>query len=365
MDSSKTTFYVSAKGLLKKLKIAHKVVGSGIIPILDNFLFILEDGLTIISSDLQTTLVTDVDIAGIQGSCRIAIPAKRLIDLVSVCGDTALTFEISGTTITISTGTGEYVIEGFKGAEFPMPPDVEGNFFTIESSSLLWGLEKTSFCAAIDDDRPVLSGVNFLLKDKKLYFAATDYFRMSECQSETDSDATEEFILPIKSVGAVVGMLGKKGDVLVRYNDKNISFCLEKTVVVCRRVDGKFPNYKALLGQEMPIVSQLNVEQFLSAVKRVSIFAPKKSGMITLKFKEDSLLISTQDVDYGISGDETLVCSSTGHASISFKSDLLIDALNHMEGDTVTVKLKDEVTACCLYNESTNNTILMMPMRTI
>lgn len=364
MDSSKTTFFVGAKALQKKLKIAHRVVSSGLIPILENFLFILEDGLTIVTSDLQTTLVTDVEIAGLSGSCRVAIPAKRLMDLVGVCGDSALTFEISGTTVSISTGTGEYIIEGFRGAEFPDVPVFDGHSFTIDSSALMWGLDKTAFCAELSGDRPTLSGVNFFLQGRKLYFAATDYFRMSECEADTDTDEEEQFILPVKSVAAVSGMLGSKGVVTVTYSDKNISFKLDKTLVVCRRVEGKFPNYKALISQPLPITCSVSLSQMLSAVKRVSVFSPKLSGIITLKFREDSLLISTRDVDYGISGDESIPCQTDGHCNISLKSDFLIDALTRMEGENLTVKLRDELSACCLYSESTTNTILMMPMRT-
>lgn len=366
MDSSKTTFFVSSKVLLQKLKIAQRVVSNNsIIPILDNFLFILEDdSLSIVTSDLQTSLVTDVEIAGLSGSCRIAIPAKRLVDLVSVCKDTALTFEISRTTTRISTGTGEYVIECFPGHEFPACPDIVGDKFTIKSSDLMWGLDKTSFCASVDEDMQVLAGVNFILTGGNVYFAATDKYKMSECAIETSDNLEASFVIPVKSVAAVVGMLGKNGDVSVMYNEKNVSFKLDKTVVVCRRMEGNYPNYKAILAQDFPIVSSVNKNDMLMAVRRVSVFAPKKTGFMTLKFKEDELIVSTKDVDYSISGDETIPCKTNGHCNISFKAEYLIDALSHIEGENLSVKLKNEYTACCLYTEGTNNTILLMPMST-
>lgn len=353
---------VGAKMLRAKLKASSRVVGSGIVPILDNFLFLISgEALTVISSDLETTISTSIGITNVDGSGSVAVPAKRLMDLLSVCGDASLTFSISGTTMKINTGSGTYSVECMGAQDFPEAPSVEGNAFTINAEDLLYGINNTMFCVANDPYRPIMSGICISVSPVTTRFAATDAHKMSECVVLSESTATDQFVIPTKAARNIVAMLdGRTGPVSVVFNDKNVEVMLPDTLIVCLRTEGKFPNYRGLLEMDLPIKVEVNLASFLEVAKRISVVSPIMNRFASLKFKSDkTLIVSARDIDFGVAGEETLECNSVTECFINLKVDFLLEVLSHLSGDVVTVAMRDERTACSLYTDDKNKTLLM------
>ena len=162
----------------------------------------------------------------------------------------------------------------------------------------------------------------FQFSTENLTFVATDAHKLVK-YSRTDVVATEtaEFIMPKKPLNLLKGILsGSEDEVMIEYNDKNAKFTFENTVLVCRLIDGKYPNYEAVIPKENPNKLTLDRASFLNAVRRVSIFASKTTHQVRLKMAGTELHISAEDLDFSNKANERLLCDYQGEdMQIGFK----------------------------------------------
>ncbi|MDG1572757.1 DNA polymerase III subunit beta [Robiginitalea sp. M366] len=366
-------FIVSSTYLLKQLQVLGGVISnSNTLPILDNFLFALDAGkLTVSASDLETTMSTVLEVDSTdQGT--IAVPARLLLDTLKTFPEQPLTFVVEdNNTVEISSSHGKYALAYADGAEFPKSVDLPDPSTTkIQGDILASAIEKTLFAAGNDDLRPVMSGVFFQFSPESLTFVATDAHKLVKYQ-RTDVHASEvaEFIMPKKPLNLLKGILGGYEDeITVSYNDNNAKFSFDNTVLVCRLIDGKYPNYEAVIPRENPNRMVIGRGQFLSSVRRVSIFSNKTTHQIRLKVAGAELNISAEDVDYSNKAEERLTCSYQGDdMQIGFNSRFLIEMLGNLGSDEVSLEMSLPNRAGILtpadgLEEGESITMLVMPV---
>lgn len=338
-------FIVSSTYLLKQLQVLGGVINnSNTLPILDNFLFELDHTkLTVSASDLETTMASSLDVeSDSQGS--VAIPAKLLLETLKTFPEQPLTFVIEeNNTIEISSNHGKYALAYANADEFPKAISLDNPSTTVIGADILaTAISKTIFAAGNDDLRPVMSGVFFQFSTESLTFVATDAHKLVK-YSRTDVTANEtaEFIMPKKPLNLLKGILaGSDEDVAIEYNDSNAKFSFENSVLICRLIDGKYPNYEAVIPKENPNHLTISRNQFLSSVRRVSIFSNKTTHQIRLKIAGAALQISAEDFDYSNSAEERLECDYRGDdIQIGFNSRFLIEMLNSMDCSEVKLSM--------------------------
>lgn len=365
-------FIVSSSALLKQLQIISGVLNSNnSLPILDNFLFeINENEITISASDLETTMTTKLKVEA-KDSGLIAIPAKLLLDTLKAFPEQPLTFSIDEKTfaIEISSDFGRYNLTGQDAIEFPKTPSIEDpSVMKLEAFMLASAIEKTIFASGNDELRPVMSGVFFQLSKDGSIFVATDAHKLVK-YSRTDaiSDKNASFIMPKKSLNLLKNVLGSINDeVTVEYNETNALFSFANTQLTCRLIDGKYPNYEAVIPKENP--NKLTVERttFLNAIKRVSIFSSKTTHQVRLKVTGSELNISAEDVDFANSANERLTCQYEGEdMEIGFNSRFLMEMLNNMRSEQVNLEMSAPNRAGILTpveKEDDNEDVLMLVM---
>jgi len=178
-------FVISSTELLSHLLSVSRVISSkNTLPILDNFLFSLQGNeLTITASDLESTLITRIQLENTSKSGKVAIPAKLITDTLKEFSDQPLTFEINTATrvIVINSENGQFTIVGQNGDEFPQLPRInEDNKVSIEvDSELLYsGITKTLFATADDELRPVMNGILLEMSPDDLSFVASDAHKL-------------------------------------------------------------------------------------------------------------------------------------------------------------------------------------------
>ena len=273
-------FIVSSNYLLKQLQVLGGVINnSNTLPILDNFLFELKHSkLTVSASDLESTMASTLEVeSDSEGS--VAIPAKLLLETLKTFPEQPLTFVIEdNNTIEISSNHGKYALAYSSADEFPKSISLDNPSTTVVVADVLaTAISKTIFAAGNDDLRPVMSGVFFQFSTESLTFVATDAHKLVK-YSRTDVKANEtaEFIMPKKPLNLLKGILaGSDDNVSIEYNDSNAKFSFENSVLICRLIDGKYPNYEAVIPKENPNHLTISRNQFLNSVKRVSIFSNK------------------------------------------------------------------------------------------
>lgn len=338
-------FIVSSTYLLKQLQLLGGVINnSNTLPILDNFLFELKQShLTVSASDLETTMSATLTVeSNSEGS--IALPARLLLDTLKTFPEQPLTFVVEeNNTVEISSNHGKYALAYANGEEFPNAVSLDNpSTTTVEGDILANAISKTIFAAGNDDLRPVMSGVFFQFSTDSLTFVATDAHKLVKyTREDVKAPQTAEFIMPKKPLNLLKGMLaGSEDAVTIEYNESNACFKFNNIVLICRLIDGKYPNYEAVIPKENPNKLTIDRTQFLNSVRRVSIFSNKTTHQIRLKIAGAELNISAEDIDYSNKAEERLTCDYQGDdMQIGFNSRFLTEMLNNLNSDEVQLEM--------------------------
>ncbi len=338
-------FIVSSSYLLKQLQVLGGVINnSNTLPILDNFLFELSGNtLKVSASDLETTMMATLEVDS-EDEGSIALPARLLLDTLKTFPEQPLTFvQEANHTIEISSSHGKYALAYADGAEFPnaVAPD-DPSTVQIPGHILATAITNTLFATGNDDLRPVMSGIFFQFASDGLTFVATDAHKLVKYgRTDVTASQTAEFIMPKKPLNLLKSILGAvEDDIQVDYNQANAKFTFNNIELVCRLIDGKYPNYEAVIPKENPNRLTIDRNQFLNSVRRVSIFSNKTTHQIRLKIAGAELNISAEDIDYSNKAEERLTCDYQGDdMQIGFNSRFLTEMLNNLNANEVSLEM--------------------------
>jgi DNA polymerase-3 subunit beta len=366
-------FIVSSSYLLKQLQVLGGIINNNnTLPILDNFLFDLDNkSLTVSASDLETTISSKLEVESNE-SGTVCIPARLLLDTLKTFPEQPLTFTIEdNNTVEISSNHGKYALAYANGDEFPTAVELKDPSSTvIQGDILATAISKTIFASGNDDLRPVMSGVFFQFTTESLTFVATDAHKLVKyTREDVNASQTAEFIMPKKPLNLLKAILaGSEDEVTIEYNDSNAKFTFDNTEMICRLIDGKYPNYEAVIPKENPNKLSIDRNQFLNSVRRVSIFSNKTTHQIRLKIAGAELNISAEDIDYSNKAEERLTCDYQGDdMQIGFNSRFLTEMLNNLTSDEVSLEMSLPNRAGILtpvdgLDEGENVTMLVMPV---
>lgn len=337
-------FTVSSSQLLKQLMGLSGVISpSNALPILDCFLFqINKNELKLCASDLETTITTSIEIKS-EDTFEVAIPSQLLLDTLKTFAETPLVFnvEMGKKAIEIQSDYGKYKLIGHDAKDFPRPAQIESpSSFEMEESVLSKAINKTLFAVGDDELRPAMCGVYIKLDENGLTFVSTDTHKFAKYKrGETKAKKVSSYIIPRKPLSLLKNIL-TTGKVKLQYNNSNVLFEIDKTSIICRLIDAKYPNYEAVIPKNNPNILTIGREIFLNSIRRVSVFSNKRENTISLSFKGQELTIAAEDIDYANEATETLKCNYKGaDMSIGFSAKLLIDILSQIETDEVEFAL--------------------------
>ena len=368
-------FNVSSSKLFSQLQAVSRVINNkNALPILDDVLFDLQGNeLRMTASDGETTIRTSVEVESVEGNGRVASAAKLLLDTLKEFPEQPLSFTIDEQNFAVNmvSQNGTYSFVGVNGNEYPEMPTAGGEEqrLTIPAKALQNGIEKTIFCTADDELRPVMNGIFFDIATDHLTLVATDAHRLVRLTNNAvQSGAEANFILPKKPAQLLKTVLGKEdGDVQISFGQKNATFVFGSTIVVCRQIEGRYPNYNAVIPQNNTNIVTVDRQTIINACKRVAVFANNGTAMLRLALSENSIKISAQDIDFSTSAEETISCSYEGSPmAIGFKAPFLIDILGSLSSTDVQFKLADPARAGLILpteNEENEDVLmLLMPM---
>ena len=370
-------FVVSSSELLGHMQAISRVISSkNTLPILDNFLFNLSgNDLEITASDLESTLITRMKLENTDGDGTIALPARILLDTLKEFSVQPLTFDINMSTmaVVISSENGKFNVVGQNGIDFPALPAIkkEKKFsFVINADVMLAGINRTLFATADDELRPVMGGIFIEATTDRITFVASDAHKLVRYQrTDAQADDNSSFILPKKPASLLKNILPREeGAVTVEFDDKNAFFNLSDYKVVCRLVEGNYPNYNSVIPKNNPRKITIDRVEFYNTLKRVSVFSNQASNLVKLQMKGNQVMVSAQDIDFSISAYERIKCQYEGEEiEIGFKSVFLLEILANIASQDVMIELADPTRAglflpAVTENESEDLLMLLMPM---
>ncbi|MCX2742630.1 DNA polymerase III subunit beta [Mangrovivirga sp. M17] len=364
-------FIVSSSALLKQLSGINGVITSSpVVPILENFLFEVSEGkLTVTASDLQTSMITEIDVES-KESGSIAVPARILLDTLKNLPEQPVTFSIDEDTyaVEISSDNGKYKLSGENATDFPKVPTVsDGYSFNVSTDIFSKAVNNTIFATSNDELRPAMTGVYMKLTDTNATFVATDGHRLVRYRRvDVAEDIDHPIIIPRKALNLLKATLPSDNtNVNVEYNATNAFFKFNNIQMICRLIDERFPDYENVIPMDNDNEMSIDKGEFLSSLRRISIYANKTTHQVRLKITGSELQISAEDLDFSNEANERLSCEHDGDdLEIGFNAKFLIEMLNNVDSKEILMKFSAPNRAGLIFpkNGDENEDILMLVM---
>lgn len=364
-------FIVSSSTLLKELvKINGVITTNPVVPILENFLFEVEDKqLIITASDLQTSMIIEMEV-GAKEDGSVAVPARILLDTLRNLPDQPVGITVNEETyaIEISSDNGRYKLVGENPSDFPKVPSISGaNSVDMSTEILRTAISNTIFATSNDELRPAMTGVFLTFNDASTTFVATDGHRLVRYR-RVDVAAEEEskIIIPRKALNLLKNTLpDADSNVVVEFNNSHAYFKFDNIRMICRLVDERYPDYENVIPLDNENIITINRLEFASSLKRIAIYANKTTNQVRLKFTGSELQISAEDIDFSSEANERLSCQHDGpDIEIGFNARFLIDILNTLDTKDIDLKLSEPNKAGLFFptEKEANEDILMLAM---
>jgi DNA polymerase-3 subunit beta len=364
-------FIVSSSALLKQLSAINGVVTTNpVVPILENFLFEIKDGiLTITASDLQTSMMTEIEVEAKEDG-NIAVPAKILIETLKNLPEQPVNFSIDHDTysVEISSDNGRYKLAGENATDFPKIPTVS-NATAVEMSTevLSSAISNTIFATSNDELRPAMTGVYINLSSTNATFVATDGHRLVRYRRvDIAAPDAASLIIPRKALNLLKSTLPSENvPVTVEFNSSNAYFKFNSIKMICRLIDERFPDYENVIPVDNPNHMTIDRMEFLGSLRRIAIYANKTTHQVRLKLTGSELQISAEDLDFSNEANERLSCEHDGEdIEIGFNAKFLVEILNNVASKEVTLQFSASNRAGLIVPSETsdNEDILMLVM---
>jgi DNA polymerase III subunit beta len=366
-------FIVNSAYLLKQLSNINGVITTNpVVPILENFLFELEKGgLTVTASDLQTSMITEIQVESKEKG-SIAVPARILLDTLKNLPEQPVTFSIDESTysVEIISDNGRYKLSGENATDFPKVPVVSNDFSAeISTEVLSRAVNNTIFATSNDELRPAMTGVYVNLGEKNTTFVATDGHRLVRYRrADVKSENGNSIIIPRKALNLLKATLPSENtDVSLNFNMSNAFFKFGNIKMICRLIDERFPDYDNVIPTANNITMTIERNDLLGALKRISIYANKTTHQVRLKITGSELQISAEDLDFSNEANERLSCEHDGEdIEIGFNAKFLIEMLSNCDSDKIRLTMSAPNKAGVILpvekDESEDILMLVMPV---
>ena len=372
-------FIVNSQQLLKQLQSLSGVLSNNnTMPIIGCFHFHLEENsLVVKTTDLSTTLVArlEVETGRMEQAEEVAIPSKMLLEILKSFDDVPLTFNVDSQShaITIASGEGEYNLAGMDADTYPTMPTAEGTSTAhMSCSALVEAINKTYFATSNDEMHQQMSGIFCEMTPDGVTFVATDALKLVRYRrKDVSSEESTNFILPKKPITIVKNILASRkddGDVTIEYNNTNIFITFDNFYIVCRLVDGRYPNYEAAIPKDNPNKLILDRLTFLNTLRRVSIFASEATRQVRLSIGHDKLEISAEDLEFSNKAHESIPCQYEGEPmDIGFNAKFLTEMIGNLDSEQVLMEMSHPSRAGIIFpygdeSEDKADDILMLVM---
>ena len=337
-----------------KLVALAKVMNSKVaLPIYSTFLLELKDGvLRITASDMDcsrcsTLPVMDMDRAN-EHNGSLCVTASFLLDSLKNLGDQPVTFEADeeNLSVVIRYNNGQFDMVGFPAKDYALPGTMGKSVqVTIEASVLNDSIGKSLYAVGNDDLRPIFSGIYFTKKGDELQCATTNGSMLVRNTYKVENDGQEySFLLHSRAAKIVRSMTSKSDEkVQVFITEREVAFQTETDYFRTRLIEGKYPNYNAIIPTDSDKPAILDKNELLAAVRRVSVFADKARCEVVMNFSGLSLVLSGKDIDYSTHAEEMVFCAyQGGNLRISFKAEFLKQTLENITTKEVQFQLSTQ-----------------------
>ena len=348
-------FTVDRLELLKKLRDVQLAISNKTtIPILTGLkLDATNDGLKLTGSNsdvsIETKLFAEDEKMNLEieetGSIVLQ-PARFFADIINRLPDETFTFEVNTQLQASITSTDSFfTINALDASSYPYLPEIDtSNSFTLPVRLLKRVIEQTVVAVSKHESRPILTGVNFSIKDGKLKAVATDSHRLSQriIPVSVPEDLSFQIVIPGSSLLELSKILTDDiEEVSVALAENQILFMTEDTYFYSRLLEGNYPQTDQLIPDSSSTEVTIDVQALKGAVQRTSLLSHAgKNNVVKLLIEDDEIQLTSNSPEIGFVEEDVQYKSLTGdEIEISFNPDYLRDALNTFDSGEATLKL--------------------------
>jgi len=336
----------SKESLVDSIGIAEKTTGKNLsLPILEGlFLEATKDNnLKIRATNIDLGIEISVKVK-VEEEGSVVVPGNVLLSVVSSMYDSnVITLSLDGMNLNVSTPRSKTVIKALGAEDFPTLPEIgsDDSSFVINTFEFLRGMQTVWYSASTTTIKQELSSVYIYTYDKKIYFVATDSFRLGEKMLSTKKTTTfEPILIPIKNVMEIIKVFEYLGDqdVEVKLNNNQIVFKTDKVYLTSRLIDGSFPDYKQILPKEFSTDVIVLKQDLINTLKKINIFSDKSNQVqFELLPSKKKVILKAQNKDVGETV-ENLEAAVTGDdLKINFNHKYISDCLQSINSDSVSL----------------------------
>jgi DNA polymerase III subunit beta len=364
-------FKINSRVIEKLLsKIIPAVPSRTPMPVLENFLFEIKDGLlTVSATDLEIALISSLNVKA-DKNLKMVIPARLLYDIIRSLPDTQIHFDVEGNNkIKIKTDNGVYNLSYSSPEEFPsIPAVVNEKEISINGADLKRAIDQTSFAMSKEDMRPAMTGTLFEFTKEGLKFVTTDGHRLVKyIYKSVKSDTDEQYIVPERAI-SVLSKLLTDSDVKIFFSKTNITFHIDDLEFISRLIGEKYPAYSSVIPVENENQLKIKRDDLHSAIRRMLLFSASNSKQVKFSIGKNNLEVSAEDVDHGSNATENIHCEYKGDPlDIGFNTSYVGEILSHVSSEDLIFKLHSPTKACIIepttLAENEDLMLLLMPVR--
>ena len=369
-------FTIEKESLLTNLKIVEKTtVARGIQPVLSNILINAapDNFITFSATDLDINIVSKT-IASVQTPGKITLPAKKLSEIVSRLSNKPVVFSLNEETniVNISCGNSKFELIGISADEFPQTLNEEElkdkESVEIELNPFIKSIKYTAFSAANYENRNIISGVFCSISKENIEMAATDGNRLTRIVEKITNEKGTEIscVIPSKTLQEFLRIASL-------LNDDKIALIIEKTRIIfktasmimsSRLLEGEYPPYKQLIPQNCEKNAEVNREEMISALERVSVMVNERTNIVRFIFGENTLFLKADTPDAGHGEDSISIEYTDEELTIAFNYRYVLDSLKIMESERVKIGLGGSLSATLFKPVSDDDYLcLIMPIQ--
>jgi DNA polymerase III subunit beta len=357
--------------LLRELQLFQGIVErKNTIPILANVLLEANgEQVRMLATDLEVALRSQCH-ASVTKSGSLTLPAKKLYEIIKALPETDVRIEEDKNGVKVAAERFDSRIQTLPREDFPALPDVSGKArATLPRAAMREMVAKTQFAITGEDTRYFLNGAKFVLQPQRLVLVATDGHRLAlvEVTHETGLSEESSVILPKKTLLELGKLLVEgDGDILFESGENHLFFEVGGRLLISRMIDGQFPAYERVIPKANDKVIEFERERLTSAVKRVALLSNERSRAVKLEINAGKVDVMSSSSEFGEAHEQLPVTYSGPAMAISFNAQYILDFLNVVDTDVVSLSLKDEVSQAVMKPigaQGYDYTYVIMPMR--
>jgi len=362
---------VRKNDLLRELQLFQGIVErKNTIPILANVLFEAKDNeVRMLATDLEVALRSRCDAAVTKGG-SLTLPAKKLYEVIKALPETDVRIQEDKNGVKVAADRFDSRMQTLPREDFPTLPDVSDVAkAALPRAALREMVAKTQFAITGEDTRYFLNGAKFVLKPDSLTLVATDGHRLALVDVKHSVGVPQEVgvILPKKTLLELGKLLSEgDGDITFENGENHLFFEVGGRVLISRMIDGQFPAYERVIPKGNDKLIEFDRERLTSAVRRVALLSNERSRAVKFEIDSGKVEVTSSSSEFGEAREQLVVDYAGSAMAISFNAQYVLDFLNVVETDVVSLSLKDEVSQAVMKPvgaEGYDYTYVIMPMR--